>query len=73
MLVVRSGFDLMVPRGQVYLQKVACCKQTIKQANTHMIIGSFKQFAFISDFLKHPGCLQGVLQRAAAWDDKLNL
>ena len=31
MLVLRGDPDLIVPCGQVYLCKVACCKQTIKQ------------------------------------------
>ena len=31
MPVLRGDLDLMVPRRQVYLQKVVCCKQIIKQ------------------------------------------
>ena len=30
MLVLQGDASLMAPHGQVYLQKIACCKQTIK-------------------------------------------
>ena len=31
MLVLRGDPNLMVPHGWVYLRKIACCKQIIKQ------------------------------------------